>query len=171
MESLFGLDAQLIFNAVLLAISVFVLFTLMSYLLFEPARKMLEQRKEKIRQELDSAKRDMEEAAKSKAEYEQKLQNADKEVDEILRASRARAISNEERLLQEARTQANQIKEHAQKEIELEKERVKDDMKKEMVEIASAMAGKLVSASIDAKAQDDLLEETLKEMDEKTWEN
>ncbi len=42
-------------------------------------------------------------------------------------------------------------------------------MKKEMISVASLMAGKVVSASIDASVQDQLIDETLKEMGEKTW--
>ena len=39
-----------------------------------------------------------------------------------------------------------------------------DEMKQEMIEIASMMAGKVVAASIDTTIQDALVEETLKEM-------
>ena len=38
---LFNLDAQLLFDTILLAVAVFFLFLLMSYLLFNPARKLL----------------------------------------------------------------------------------------------------------------------------------
>ena len=44
MERLFDLDFQLLHDAVLLAIAVFVLFLVMSYLLFDPVRKMLQDR-------------------------------------------------------------------------------------------------------------------------------
>ena len=44
-----------------------------------------------------------------------------------------------------------------------------DDMKQEMIQIASLMAEKVVSASINTKIQDTLVEETLKEMGESTW--
>lgn len=47
--------------------------------------------------------------------------------------------------------------------------RALDDMKQEMISIASAMAGKVVAASIDTSVQDELIEETLKEMGEQTW--
>ena len=171
MERLFDLSPQLLFDTALLAVSVFVLFTAMSYLLFNPARKMLEKRKEKIQNDLETASKDKEDAAGLKAEYEGKLKNADKEVDQILSASRQRALSNEEKILEEARAEAVRMKDQAQKEIDLEKERVRDDMKKEMVQLASAMAGKVVSASINTEVQDSLVEETLKEMSEKTWEN
>ena len=44
-----------------------------------------------------------------------------------------------------------------------------DEMKQEMIAIAAAMAGKDVAASIDTSVQDELIEETLKEMGEQTW--
>ena len=52
-----------------------------------------------------------------------------------------------------------------------QKQKAYDGMKKEMVEIASLMAGKVVSQSIDTKVQDSLIEETLKEVGEKTWQS
>ena len=46
-----------------------------------------------------------------------------------------------------------------------------DDVKKEMISIASMLAGKVVSASIDTTVQNQLIDETLKEMGEGTWLN
>ena len=46
-----------------------------------------------------------------------------------------------------------------------------DDVKKEMVELASLIAGKVVSASIDTTVQEGLVEEALKEIGESTWQN
>ena len=46
-----------------------------------------------------------------------------------------------------------------------------DDMKQEMIAIATLMAQKVVTASIDTKVQERLIEETLKEMGEQTWQS
>jgi F-type H+-transporting ATPase subunit b len=51
----------------------------------------------------------------------------------------------------------------------LEQKRAMDDVKKEIVTVASLMAQKVVSASIDTEIQDTLVEETLKEMGDSTW--
>ena len=42
-------------------------------------------------------------------------------------------------------------------------------MKKEIVSVATAMAGKVAAASIDEAKQQELIDETLKEMGEDTW--
>ena len=39
MERLFNLDAQLLFDACVMALSMLVMFTFLSYLLFKPVRK------------------------------------------------------------------------------------------------------------------------------------
>lgn len=154
-----------------MAISVFVLFTVMSYNLFEPVRKMLKGRQEKIKTELESAASDQAEAAELRQQYEEKLKNVDKEAEVILSEARTKALHNENRIIGEAKEEAARIIRRANEEAELEKKRVMDEMKQEMIEIASMMAGKVVAASIDTTIQDALVEETLKEMGDTTWQS
>ena len=166
---LFNLDAQLLFDTALLAIAVFFLFMLMSYLLFNPARKLLKDRQERIANDIDSAKEDKESAAALKAEYESKLKDIDKEAEQILAEARQKALKNEAKIVDEAKAEASRIIKRAQEEAELEKKHAMDDMKQEMIQIASLMAQKVVAASIDTSIQDTLVEETLNEMGESTW--
>ncbi|MBQ8231310.1 MAG: F0F1 ATP synthase subunit B [Lachnospiraceae bacterium] len=168
-DRMFGLDWQLLADSVLTLIAVFVLFLLMSYFLFNPARKMLNDRKQKIKGELDEARISLEDANSLKAEYESKLKDVNKEAEEILSDARRRALENENRIIAEAKEEAARIMERARTEAELEKQKLADDVKKEIISVASLMAGKVVAASMDTKVQDQLIEETLKEMGENTW--
>lgn len=166
---LFGLDAQLLFDAALLAIAVFFLYMLLSYLLFNPARKLLKDRKDRIDSDIKNAADDKEKAAAMKAEYEAKLKEADKEVENILSEARQKALKNESKIIDEAKQEAGRIIKRAQEEANLEKKHAMDDMKQEIVAIAALMAQKVVSASIDTNIQDSLVDETLKEMGDSTW--
>lgn len=166
---LFALDAQLLFDTVVMALSMLVLFGLLSYLLFNPVRDLLEKRKQRIVDDKETAKREKEEAIAYKEEYEKKLQEVDKEVQEILSDARKKAMKNEAAIVAEAKEEAARIIARANAEIELEKKRALDDMKQEMIAIASMMAQKVVSASIDTEVQESLIDETLKEMGENTW--
>ena len=168
-DRMFGLDWQLLADSVLTLIAVFVLFLLMSYFLFNPARKMLNDRKQKIKGELDEARISLENANSLKAEYESKLKDVNKEAENILSDARRRALENENRIIAEAKEEAARIMERARTEAELEKQKLADVVKKEIISVASLMAGKVVAASIDTKVQDQLIEETLKEMGENTW--
>ena len=169
MERLFNIDAQLLFDTVVMACSMLVLFTAMSYLFFNPVRDMLEKRKQRVADEQETAKQEREEAIVYKEEYEQKLKEADKEAQVILSEARKKATKNEEKIVAEAKEEAARIVDRARNEIELEKKRALDDMKQEMISIATMMAGKAVAASVDVNIQDSLIDETLKEMGEQTW--
>ncbi len=171
MERLVDLDPQLLHDTVLLAIAVFVLFLLMSYLLFKPVRKMLEDRQARIGNDIAAAQADKAESEKMKLAYEDRLKNVEKEADEILSEARSRALKNEGKIIDEAKAEAARILERANEEALLEKKRMLDEVKQEMVAIAALMAQKVVAASIDATVQDTLVEETLKEMGESTWQS
>ena len=95
MTRLFNLDFQLLHDTVLLAIAIFFLFLALSYLLFNPVRKMLKDRQEKIATDIDTALADKKDAAALKAEYEAKLKNIDKEAEQILSEARQKALKNE----------------------------------------------------------------------------
>ena len=44
-------------------------------------------------------------------------------------------------------------------------------MKQEIIQVAQAMAGKVVASNMDVTIQESLVDETLKEMGDSTWQN
>lgn len=171
MNRIFGLDAQLLADVLITMVAVCVLFLLLSYLLFNPARDLLRKRQEKIQADLDAAAKDKEDAMSFKAEYDAKLLAADKEVDEILSEGRKKAMKKEADIIAEAQEEANRITQRASKEIELEKSKMKDEVKKEMISVASMVAGKFVAENMDDKKQAQLVDEALSEIGDNTWRN
>lgn len=171
MTRLFNLDAQLLHDTVLMAIAVFFLFLFMSKLLFNPVRKMLADRKGKIAGDIDSAEKDKKDAAALKAEYEAKIKEINKEAEQILSEARQKAQKNGAKIEAEAKEEAARIIRSANEEAELSKKRAMDEVKQEMITVASMMAAKVVAAKIDASVQDMLVEETLKEMGDSTWQS
>lgn len=166
---IFGLDAQLLFDAGILAINIFLLFILLSYILFNPVRNMLKKRQDQItatREETAAANKD---AKVLKEEYEAKLKEADKAAEVILAEARKKAIKNEEKIISEAKEEAAAIIAQARKEAELEKNKASDDVKKEIVRVATLMAGKMVTVSMDETTQAKLIDETLGEIGDNTW--
>ena len=72
MSYLFDLNLQLIADAALMIVAIFVLFLIVGSKLFNPIRSIMEKRQEKIQNELETAASDMEKAKELKAEYEEK---------------------------------------------------------------------------------------------------
>ena len=121
MNRIFGLDAQMAADLLITLVAVFVLFMLLSYLLFNPARELLAKRQAKIQADLDAAAKDKEDALLFKAEYDAKVLAADKEVDEILSEGRKKAAKKEAEIIAGAQEEAVRITQRASREIELEK--------------------------------------------------
>ena len=168
---LFGLDLQLLVDAVIPAISIFVLFVILSKMLFNPVRELLEKRQAKITEDLEAAEQAKEDTIQVKEEYEGKLRDVQKEAESILSESRKKALAQEKEIIEDAKEEAQRIRVRADKEIALEKNKVKDEVKQEMIAVATAMAGKIIETSISEQQQSDLIEETLKEMGDSTWQN
>ena len=154
LSRLFDLDFQLLADAVLMIIAMFFLFLFASHFLFNPVRKMLQDRQS---------------AAEARALYEDKLKQVGKEAEEILADARKRGMANEAKIVAEAKDEAAKIVERARVEAELEKQKMADEVKREMIAVASVMAARIVQANIDANAQHQLIEETLKEIGDSTW--
>ena len=168
LSRLFDLDFQLLADASLMIIAMFFLFMFESHYLFNPVRKMLQDRQNKIKGELEQAAQDQESAKESRMLYEEKLAAVEKEAEAILADARKRGMENEARIVAEAKEEATKIVDRAKVEAELEK-KMADEVKREMVAVASVMAAKIVAANIDANAQHELIEETLKEIGDSTW--
>lgn len=169
LSRLFDLDLQLLTDATLMIIAMFVLFLVASHFLFNPVRKMLSDRQAKIKGELDQAADDQEAAAKARALYEEKLAQAGKEAEKILSDARKRGLENEAKIVADAKAEAGRIVARARTEAELEKQKMADEVKREMVAVASIMAAQIVQANINTQVQHELVEKTLKEIGDSTW--
>ena len=171
MERLFDLDFELLSDSVISLVAVIALFIGLSYFLWNPIRKLLKDRQARIASDLSSAALEKTSAELLKEEYEKKLRQADKEVDEILVQARKKAKESEIRVIEEAKQEAIRIIARANDEAVLEKKRALDEIKQEMIAVAALMAAKVVTASINTEIQDKLVEETLKEMGDATWQS
>src|SRR5574344_1949799 len=125
-----------------------ILFGFLSYFLFNTVRELLKKRQDRITTDREQSIADKNDAMKLKNEYDEKIKNVEKDAELILSNARKKAIKNEERINDEA---------------ELEKKKAADDIKKQIISVATLMAGKVVAVSVDEKTQDTLIEETLRE--------
>ena len=121
---IFGLDPQLVFQVAFQMLAIFILFLAASYLLLDPVRKILNDRKERVMKEQKEAKESREQAIRFKDEYDTKLKRIDKEAEQILSDARKKAMQRENEIIADARAEAARIMENAKREAELEKKRM-----------------------------------------------
>ena len=164
-----GFDLALVWDLGVVWLSLFVIIWILYKLLFKPVTEFLDKRKNAIAQTIHEAASKKASAAQLKGEYEEKLKKIRDEADQILKDTRAKALLREEEIIKAAKQEAENIKQKALSDIKLEEERVKDELKKEIIEISSIMAGKFVSASIDETKHHEMINEVIREMGDVQW--
>ena len=127
--------------------------------LLNPVKKVIADRKAKADSEIADAKKLREEAEAMKAEYEQNLQNARTEANQIVTSAQKTATARGEEIVGEARAQAAALKQKAEADIAQE---VKD----EIGGIAMEIASKVVEREIKEEDHRDLIDEFIKNVGE-----
>jgi F-type H+-transporting ATPase subunit b len=168
---LFGLDMQTVIQTVIALINAAFLAYLLSKILYKPVQNFLRLRAEKIEDQLKSAKEGMEKASAIKEQYEESLKCIEDERIDILENARKVAAEQSKDTINDAKKEADSIRARASIDIKNEQEQVKEQLRLYIIEVASAMAEKLVACTIDKETQDRLFDETLKELEETAWPN
>ena len=168
-DKIFALDWQLIFDALIVACAVFFLFFLLSYLVFNPARDLMQKRRDKIAEDIAAAEKEKEDALAFKKEYDARLRDVDHEADGILADAKRRAKDREEAIIAEAREESARIMTRTKAEVELEKSKAKDEIKQEIVTVAGEMAGRFIKDKMDEQKQAALVDDVIREMGDATW--
>ena len=88
-----------------------------------------------------------------------------------MKEAREKALKQESSIIEQARQESETIRNRALADIEREKAKVTDEMKREIIEVASLMAGKFVASSIDSEKHNDLINEVIEQMGDVSWHN
>lgn len=169
-DKIFALDWQLAFDAIIVACAVFFLFFLLSYLVFNPARELMQKRRSMIEQNIADAEKEKEEALAFKKEYDSRLRNVEHEADAILADTKRKAKSREEAIIEAANEESARIMARTKTEVELEKSKAKDEIKQEIIAVAGEIAGRFISEKMDESKQAAMVDDVIKEMGEATWQ-
>ena len=134
--------------------------------LLKPIRQVIADRKAKADSEIADAQKLRTEAEAMKAEYEQNLQNARTEANQIVAAAQKTATARSEELLGEARAQAAALKQKAEADIAQERKKAVNEVKDEIGGMAMEIASKVVEREIKEADHQDLIDEFIKNVGE-----
>ena len=135
-------------------------------LLLNPVKKVIAERKAKADSQIADAEKLRTEAEAMKAEYEQNLQNARIEANQIVAAAQKTAAARSEELLGEARAQAAALKQKAEADIAQERKKAVNEVKDEIGGMAMEIASKVVEREIKEADHQDLIDEFIKNVGE-----
>ena len=117
-----------------------ILFLLVKKFLFKPVKSMIAKREEAAAAELKAAEEIKKEAIREKMAWDEKMAAADDEADEIIKL---------------AKFEAN-----------LEHKAAEEGIKREIVDLSSALTGKLLSREINPEDHSELIDEFINEIGE-----
>ena len=134
--------------------------------LLKPIKQVIADRKAKADSEIAYAQKLRTEAEAMKAEYEQNLQNARTEANQIVATAQKTATARSEEIVGEARAQAAALKQKAEADIAQERKKAVNEVKDEIGGIAMEIASKVVEREISEKDHKDLIDEFIKNVGE-----
>ena len=134
--------------------------------LLKPIKQVIADRKAKADSEIADAQKLRTEAEAMKAEYEQNLQNARAEANQIVARAQKTATARGEEIVGEARAQAAALKQKAEADIAQERKKAVNEVKDEIGGMAMEIASKVVEREIKEADHKDLIDEFIKNVGE-----
>ncbi len=152
-------------------ITIFFLFQLLTKLLYKPMTNFINERKEKVQSNLNDAKTLREEAEKLKLEYESRIAEAKEESQKILADARNRGEELKNDMIEQAKNEAETLKTRAGKDIERERAAAFESIKSETGNMAVLIASKIMEKEMNVENQDQLVDKFIDEVGNASWQN
>jgi len=133
-----------------------------------PMLSGLQRREQFIRDSLEQAKRDREQAEAQLEEYNKKLDTATADALKVVEEGRRDAEVVKERIEEKARSEADQMVDRAKREIDLAKQAAIKELYETSITLGSDIASRVLKREMNAEDHEDLIAESidhLKELD------
>ncbi len=134
-------------------VSFVLLVVALRALAYEPIRKILQERQERIQKGLEDAKAAEEARAKAEEEREKILAEARAKADQIIAEATRKGREEAEKVLAQAREEAERIRATAREEAEAERVQILGQVREEIAALAIAAAHKLIGEALDEQRQ------------------
>ncbi len=151
-------------SLVVTIIAFLILYWLLSRYAFGPLFSVMEKRRELVKQQMDEAALTRSQAAQYVEDQKATLQQARKDAQDIIEQSRQTSNRQAEQLITQAKEETTRLKEEAAREIESEKNKAVAALRSEIGAVSVQIASKVLEREVDAKAQDQLVDNYLKEV-------
>jgi len=130
-----------------------IIFLLLAKLVWPRVLKMLDERSERIAKGLEDARAAEEARANAERERDKLLAQARAEAQKVLEEARQRGEEQLKQMLREAQAEAEKVREQARAQAEEERNRILAEARDDIVALALAAAERLVGETLDEKRQ------------------
>ncbi len=145
-------------------ITFFVVLAILYKIALKPILASIDNREKSIRDDIEQAQKQRDEAEALLAKHKEMLDNAEAEAQRLFKESKAQADKAREELIEKARSESAKLVEKAKDEIEQQKESALASLKAEVADLAVGAAEKIILQNLDAKKQKVVVDEYIKSM-------
>ncbi|MCX6003672.1 MAG: F0F1 ATP synthase subunit B [Chloroflexi bacterium] len=140
-----------------------ILAVILTFLLYKPVLKMLDERPRKIRESLEEAQKIKDQAAQAEEGFKLKLEAASREGQEVISKAMRTGEEVRQKALQEAKRESQLLVEKARVEIQRERVETANELKKEFADLAVVAAEKIIGKSLDKETHRQIIDNVLEE--------
>ncbi|TET40744.1 MAG: F0F1 ATP synthase subunit B [Dehalococcoidia bacterium] len=150
-----GLIAQLVSFA--------ILFGLLTFLLYKPVRRILDERSNRIKESMDQAEQIKVRMAETEERVREQVEAARREGQNIVAQAGQMGERVKEEARLEARREAESIMARSRIEIDRERDEAIEELRRQFVDLAITAAEKVISETLDKEKHRRLIDEVLEE--------
>ncbi len=136
-----------VWNLIFIVINLLILFIALKKLFFQPVQDIIAKRQEEADAEYAKASEQKASAEALKLQYEQSLEEMEKEKKKLLSEARSNADAEYRRIIEDAAHEAEQMKEAAKEEAVQQKSQILKSAEKEIADFVVDAAAKIVGSS------------------------
>ncbi|PZD97783.1 ATP synthase F0 subunit B [Paenibacillus sambharensis] len=155
-------------STVIAIVAFILLYMLLSKYAFGPLFAVMEQRRQLVKDEIASAETSRKQAEQQLNEQKQALQEARKEAFEIIEQAKRSSAKQADDILDAAKQESVRLKEEAVKDIENEKNKAISALRSQVSGMSVMIASKIIEKQIDEKSQEQLVDQYLKQVGNKS---
>ena len=141
-----------------------LIFLILKKFLFGPVKKLMKQRQDNIDNQYAEAQKALNDANAAKKQFEDEISGARTKATEIIKSATDTASARSEEILSDAKEKADGMVSRAK--TELEQKKARQEIKREIAEVSTAIAEKILEREINADDHKDIIDNALKNLGE-----
>ncbi|HGY56853.1 MAG TPA: ATP synthase F0 subunit B [Caldithrix abyssi] len=145
-------------------ITFFIVLIILSKVALKPMLTAIKNREDGIREDLEKARQQREEAEALLQKHQEMLAGAEEEARKLLKENQQMAEKARQELIEKARQESEKLLERAKEEIDQQKESALASLKAEVADLAVGAAEKIILQTLDKDKQKAIVEEYIKTM-------
>ncbi len=142
-----------------------ILVVILRLVAYKPVLKMLKAREDKIAKSINAAEADEQKAKQLLEDYKKQLADARIQAQEIVDKANKRAQEEHDATIAETKREIEQLRKAAKEDIAREREIAVQQLRGEMVSLSMQAASKIVAVNMDDKANEKLVSDFINKLD------